>query len=300
MAQDNQFGLSLFNPTTHNPALVGTGEKHRVFVNYRDQWSTIPGSFVTTSLAYDYNSPKSVDFGIYYQNDRSGSSIFENSFQTQFGYEVKMNTVNLRFGVSGGILQRSYEYSSLVFGSQLDANAGYLDQSSGEDIADFSNTQLNVDAGILVYNAAFWFGIGGYHLNRPNLLDQIEVKYQMFTGYTWEYHDFYNSIQFSYAFQGQFDQIKLSYIGLYKSFLYGAGYAGAILKNTYGKANHQSVFFNIGYQLNKVVLSYLFDYDISRLKRVGGNSHEIGVLFNIKKKPKRKTDLHPSKYPFSL
>ena len=60
-AQDPQFSQFYAAPLFHNPAFTGAAHKGRLVANYRNQWPSIPGAFVTTAFSVDnyfksYNS----------------------------------------------------------------------------------------------------------------------------------------------------------------------------------------------------------------------------------------------------
>ena len=55
-AQDPEFTQFYAAPVYTNPAMAGTGSCNgggRVVLNYRNQWPSLPGTFITTSASYD-------------------------------------------------------------------------------------------------------------------------------------------------------------------------------------------------------------------------------------------------------
>ena len=55
-AQDPEFTQFYAAPVYTNPAMAGTGTCNgggRVALNYRNQWPSLPGTFITTSASYD-------------------------------------------------------------------------------------------------------------------------------------------------------------------------------------------------------------------------------------------------------
>ena len=70
-------------PTLLSPSFAGSAKNSRVILNYRDQWPSIPGTFVTFAAAYDQHFYKiKSGFGVLAVRDQAGSG---NLARTDFG-----------------------------------------------------------------------------------------------------------------------------------------------------------------------------------------------------------------------
>ena len=72
-AQDPQFTQFYANPLYLNPAFAGVARCPRFILNYRNQWPSIPGNYVTYSASYDQHiDALSGGVGILVTNDVAG------------------------------------------------------------------------------------------------------------------------------------------------------------------------------------------------------------------------------------
>ena len=79
-AQDFQFSQYHESPLYLNPAFTGLGKMHRVTLNSRVQWPSLPRAYVTNALAYDYNLDYlSSGFGLMLTRDVAGSGNLGNT-----------------------------------------------------------------------------------------------------------------------------------------------------------------------------------------------------------------------------
>ncbi|PLX04711.1 MAG: hypothetical protein C0594_08910, partial [Marinilabiliales bacterium] len=65
-AQDPQLTQFYAAPLYLGPSFAGSAAGSRVGVNFRDQWTSIPGSFITGIMSYDH----------YFHNLSSGLGVF--------------------------------------------------------------------------------------------------------------------------------------------------------------------------------------------------------------------------------
>ena len=71
-AQDPEFTQFYANPLYLNPAFAGTARCPRLVMNYRNQWPSLSGTFVTTSASYDQHVPTiQGGLGLIVLNDRA-------------------------------------------------------------------------------------------------------------------------------------------------------------------------------------------------------------------------------------
>jgi type IX secretion system PorP/SprF family membrane protein len=299
LAQDPEFSQYYAAPLTLNPAFTGTASDHRFIVNHRNQWPNITQGFVTYALSYDYNLERlNSGLGLMIMTDKAGTASLKSTvINFQYAYKVNLNNKwILSSGLNFGMGYRNIDFSKLVFGDQLEFD------SNGQVPSDdpvFSNLQsvsyFDFGGGILAYNRKFWLGFSAWHLNKPNrsLVDevaQIPVKTSLHGGVR---IPLYNGVfkkdriaavmpSFVYKQQGRFDQLDLGTYFLYEPVVLGLWYRGIpIQQNTLDNVSHDAVVVILGFQLNKLELSYSYDLTVSELGPISGGSHEIALKFNV-------------------
>lgn len=185
-AQDVHFTQYFKSPLTLNPAQTGLTEGDwRASANFRTQWYSITSSpYTTGTIAYDMpllrgKLPEgdALGVGVLGLYDKSGTGGLQNTtlslsvaYHKSFGMD-KQHTVSL--GVQGSLVQKSIDFSKLIFGDQYDpAMPDYLHPVSGENFAnnDIMYPDFNIGAlytGRINENATLYGGISMYHLTRP-------------------------------------------------------------------------------------------------------------------------------------
>ena len=223
--QDPQFSQFYANPLYLNPAMAGTAYCPRFIANYRNQWPSIPGSFVTYNASYDQYIPKiSGGIGVYFMNDVAGKgSLKTNRISLQYAYSLALTrTLSMNFGLEASYFQKSISWDKLSFGDQIDPRRGFVYTSN--DVQRGGNVN-NVDfsAGVMLYSEIFFVGFSAHHLNQPNeslILGEskLPIKYTVNGGANLNVGDPRrpNSVVISpnilYQRQGDFQQIN---VGLY-------------------------------------------------------------------------------------
>lgn len=191
-AQDAQFSQYYSSALYLNPALAG-GEPDITFSsNYRQQWSSIQGVAPYTtnqvSLIVPYHVAKIKDShkggaGFSFYNDRAGDGNLKTlgvNFTAAYNLVLSHNALHyITFGLQGGFIQKSIDYTNLKWGSQYDASTGYNPNNLADE-SNFVSTRLygDVNAGMMYYyNAArnyhytdmsAYVGVSAYHMNQPN------------------------------------------------------------------------------------------------------------------------------------
>ena len=168
MAQDAHFTQFYAAPTYLSPAFAGTGSQTRFALQYRDQWPSIPGAFVSSNLAVDhYLSELNSGVGMLVSYDRAGSGALRyTSIGAQYAYELRLkHKVYLRPALQFAYVNHAVDWSRLVFGDQL-ARGGNVDSYEGFTQRNTKYTDLG--GGLLYFTPKLWLGIGVHHLHRPN------------------------------------------------------------------------------------------------------------------------------------
>ena len=77
-AQDPQFTQFYANPLYLNPAFAGTARCPRICMNYRNQWPSLSGTYVTYSASYDQHiDALNGGLGIMVNQDDQGRGILK-------------------------------------------------------------------------------------------------------------------------------------------------------------------------------------------------------------------------------
>jgi len=100
--QDPQFSQFYSNPLYLAPSFAGAAGGSRICANVRDQWFSLPATFMTYSFSYDhYFSNFNSGFGLLGYKDAAGSGQLGTlSMGVQYSYNFKIfETVSLRSGI---------------------------------------------------------------------------------------------------------------------------------------------------------------------------------------------------------
>ena len=110
-AQDPEFTQFYANPLYLNPAFAGSARCPRLVMNYRNQWPSLSGTFVTTSASYDQHVETiQGGLGIIVLNDRAAESTLNTT--TVSGIYSYQQAINRKFSLKAG-LQATYFQKSL-------------------------------------------------------------------------------------------------------------------------------------------------------------------------------------------
>lgn len=312
--QDPQYSQFYANPMYLNPAFAGTSDQHRVVANFRDQWPSIPGSFVSYSLSYDVNMAEANSgLGFFVNRDQAGSgALSTTSFGGVYAYEIKIDNkfaIRPALGVGYGI--RQVDITKLRFGDQL---------LTGNDVSLQSNLindrvgYMDLSTGVVLYSNKFWFGYSMFHLNKPNnsLLGQTNIisplhsahiGYKLPIGRTVKREIVRSlTITANYKHQGTWDQVDLGMYYFVKPFVMGVWYRGIPILKGYkkGDKNSDAIVLLVGVHLENFKFAYSYDITISEIWANTGGAHELSVIYEYinphKKRRKRRVKLACPKF----
>lgn len=289
-AQDPQFTQFYANPLYLNPAFAGTAYCPRVNVNYRNQWPSIPGSFVTYSGSFDqYVRPLKGGVGGYVMSDVAGKgSLTTTRVEIMYSYSQALSrTVSVNFALSAAWFQKSISWDKLTFGDQIDPRRGFIYTSN--DVQRGGNVnKADFGAGMLLYSDVFYLGVAADHLTQPNesliLSDsRLPMKFtfnfgaSLNAGPPTRKDDFVISPNFLYMIQGDFQQINL---GLYAK-------KGPVVFGVWYRFNDAFILL-AGIELENLKIGYSYDLTTSDLSTATGGAHEVSVSYRFDCKPKRR------------
>jgi len=307
-AQDPQFSQFYSSSMYLNPAFTGNTTGNRLSTIYRNQWSAIPGAFVSYAVSYDHNFDHlNSGVGLMVVHDKVGSGgLRYNSIGGLYSYAVKLSeTVNARGGIKLASVFRNYDPSQLVFADQIireDAT------SSIEKNMDQGVSYLDINVGGLVYTANFWGGISLDHINEPNqsLIQEntrLPLKYSLHGGYKFLIEGDLRTIDntsvtitANYKAQLKWDQVDIGFYYKKSEVVVGFWYRGIPGLKTYkGNANNDALIFLIGLDLKQMNFGYSYDVTFSKISGDTGGSHEISLTYKWhRKKRKRRRRLFVS------
>ena len=303
-AQDPQFTQYYSSPIYLNPSFAGATRQHRVAMNYRNHWSSLPQAFVTYAVSYDYNIKNSASsVGVIAMNDRAGTAGLQStSIGGVYSYRIPLtNGLQAVPSVQVGYVMQNLDYSKLVFADQLqfgnpDAPSTDPALRSLENVSHF-----DFATGLLVYDKRFWGGFALHHLNQPNqsILDEesvLPMRFSVHAGYKIPINlgPFRNRMassinpSFQYRQQGRFNQLDVGMSYFYRMLMLGVWYRGLPLQRDMPRTiNHDALAFAYGVSVNGYSNGYSYDLTVSKLGPASsGGSHEVSLALQFSTKPK--------------
>ena len=299
LAQDPEFSQYYAAPLYLNPAFTGTTDDHRFIMNYRNQWPNIARGYQTFAVSYDYNLYQyNSGVGFLATVDKAGTAGMK-STQFNFLYSYKWNISHkwvISSGLNFGYAFRSLDWNRLIFGDQLQFGA---DGTAPTDDPAVNNVGMahyfDFNAGMLAYNKSFWFGFATSHLNQPNrsLVNEESyipmkttihggVRIPLYGGPFRRDRISVLSPSFVYKRQGKFDQLDVGAYFLYDPIVIGLWYRGIpVSKNAKGNISQDAVVVILGFNFEKMEVSYSYDFTVSELGPISGGTHEVALKYKL-------------------
>ena len=168
-AQDPMFSQFYANPLFLNPAMAGTNVCPRLAFNFRDQWPSMPGTFMTYAASYDEHFDKIYGgIGVQFWGDRAGEGGILNTYNASAMYSFKVKVskkFNMRFALQAAFQNKSLDWSKPTFGDMIDPRYGFV-YSTNENIANYINhiNTLDFSFGFLGYTPHVYFGFAAKHI----------------------------------------------------------------------------------------------------------------------------------------
>jgi type IX secretion system PorP/SprF family membrane protein len=216
----------------------------------------------------------------------------------------------LSSGLNFGLGFRSVDFNRLVFYDQLefDSNNSNIPSDDPSAFRLGNTTYFDFGAGGLIYSRKVWLGFTASHLNNPNrslIGEEAEIPMKM-SVHGGVRIPLYQGLlkrdkvaaimpSFVYKQQGKFDQLDIGTYFFYEPVVVGLWYRGIpIQQNARDNISQDAVVVVLGFQLEKLELSYSYDLTVSELGPIGGGAHEVALKYHIdvvkgnrKKKPEK-------------
>ncbi len=305
LAQHYQFSQFYAAQTYLNPAFTGATSCPRLSMNYRNQWSSIPGEFTTFQASFDKPLRKlNSGIGFTFFQDRAGINALKSTqFTGMYAYELKINKrLVARAGLNLGFTQRGMDYSNVLFGDQI----GRGSSTSVEPITLDKLLYFNSSTGYLMYGENWWAGVAFNNLTRPNQSltgedSRLPIESKMHAGYKYKIDDesdkskdqHFITAAFNYKKSARFNQIDIGAYYARSYLVFGLWYRGIpVFHKPYNwYRNNDAIVLVAGISGDRMQVGYSFDYTIGKLSLASsGGTHELSLtyLFCGKKKGKKK------------
>jgi|ERR1035437_1844042 type IX secretion system PorP/SprF family membrane protein len=287
-SQDFQFSQFYAAPLYLNPAFAGTDSSARFGFNYRDQWPSMPGTYIDYNLAYDqYVNALHGGFGVSVWKEDEGSGTYKTT-NISGGYSCQINVTNdftINAGIQGSYMQNSIDYSKITYGDMIN-NYGLVFTQNLQLQYKSSINYLDLSAGVLGYTNEFYGGVTLSHLNQPDI-SYTDVKFPMPMKITADLGAMIpidNSKKTLLSpnviciLQQSFQQYNLGLDMQHGLFTGGLWYR-------FSPTNGDAMVGMLGIKYKRLKVAYSYDITISGLANYSGGAHEIslGFLFNSKK-----------------
>lgn len=167
-AQDPMFSQFYANPLYLNPAMAGTNVCPRFAFNFRDQWPSMPGTFMTFAASYDEHFDKIYGgIGVQFWGDRAGEGGIINTYNASLMYSFKIQVskkFNMRLALQASYQNKSLNWDALTFPDMIDPRYGFV-YATNEVRPEFNSINtLDFSAGFLGYTPHVYFGFAAKHI----------------------------------------------------------------------------------------------------------------------------------------
>lgn len=295
--QDYTYSQFYANPLYLNPALAGAEYCPRIIVNYRNQWPSLPGAFVSYSASYDqYSEFLSGGLGVQVDYNSSGQgALYDFQLSGMYAYNFQISDrMEANLALQAGMGNRGLNASKLDFGN----NNPSLPPPNLEN---YKNNLMYPDfaTGFVVgYDEKYFLGAAVHHLASPDISlntedeNLLKRKYTLHAGANFgsESSGGYRrssgpslivSPNIMYQQQGQYRQLNLGTYFTLAPFVAGLWFRHAFV-------NPDAIIVSLGLVQKNLRLGYSFDYSISSLAIQSGGAHEISLSWTFACDQKRK------------
>jgi type IX secretion system PorP/SprF family membrane protein len=297
--QDIQFSQFYANTLYLNPAFAGSTHDLRGVLHQRLQWPKLEAKYITSMASLDtYIKKTKGGVGLIIMKDWQGANtISSTDIALQYAQEVNFSSrFSMRFGLQGAYVSRHINYAQLTFPDQY-TDGGFSSIPTSEDFGVNRKNFFDLSAGTVFYSDNLWLGISAHHINMPNQsfyneVSRLPVKIGIVGGYKIELDGgesnnpnktgrYSLTPTFYYKIQGKSDQLDFGIYGMRDDLMLGFWYRGLPIKRyERNLQNNESMVVLLGYRIKRLVISYSYDFTISKLNtaRTGG-SHELNLTY---------------------
>ena len=309
-AQDAHFSQFYANPLYLNPAFTGSKVCPRVVTNYRNQWPSIPGSYVTYNASFDMHfNALAGGLGVMVTSDRSGQGVLtEQTVSLIYSVRIRLSREwFLKAGIQGSFFQKHLDWSKLTFGDQIHSKWGFshitAEKGPSDGSGEYNIMDVDFSSGLLVYNKRFFGGVAVHHMVPVDVAFEGEsylpMKITAHAGYMIPLNggkrlkpgDPIISPNFVYMHQGPFHQYNYGAYFKKAPLIFGLWYRHFVANDGWAS---DAVILQAGFEYDKFKFGYSYDITISELASPSGGAHEFsfGLDFNCPVKKKRMHEIN--------
>jgi type IX secretion system PorP/SprF family membrane protein len=289
-AQDLRFTQFHASDTWVNPAFAGIKGQPRLEVNFRDQWPSIPQTYVSYRIAFDATlSEINSGVGLFITKDDEGQNVLKTmQMGVQYNYQLQLaKNLALNAGMQATYIQKSVDWNELQFYDQIDPIYGFTDASGNPNPTSQiqpANTKLTFTdfaASALLFSSKWYVGLSAAHLTQPEQSfysensSKLPMSVTLQTGLL-----FYND--------QKLDPIIINPLALftvqkdYKQLMAGSYFKlGNLLGGVFSKYNMQEVTDVsglIGLRKGWMTFAYSYDVPLGSFSGESGGAHEVSVV----------------------
>lgn len=298
-AQDPHFSQYYANPLYLNPAMAGTQICPRLIMNYRNQWPSLSGTYVTYNASYDQHvHALSGGLGVLVNVDRAGEGTLSTTMASGiYSYKLDIGrSFSIKAGMQATFLQKNLDWEKLTFPDQIDPKHGFVFNTNEKYPTDgLVKTFADFSAGIVGYGERYYVGFAVHHLTTPNegfiSYSELPMKFTVHAGGIISIEGDNSrkrtieetSISPNIMFQKQQDFEQLNY-GLYLNKFPFVG--GVWYRQNFD--NSDAVIILLGFQQQMFKFGYSYDLTVSKLTNASGGAHEFSLTIQFECAPKHK------------
>jgi type IX secretion system PorP/SprF family membrane protein len=295
-AQDPIFTQYFLVPETLNPGFSGFEDSSYLGIIHRTQWPSLDLR-VDTEYAFFNTWIENVGgIGVSILNQHENSTNYNHlQGNINFAYHVKLaNDWYFRPALEVGFGMKSFNFSGLVLGDQININSGTINSSS----VDIYALNANRNIGFVDFTTGFvfdkkntrndtdlWLGASIKHLNKPNISFvengnvPLDIFYSFHANYKFPYLD-NNDMQLSanYMQQGEFNRLDIGATIKLEKLMLGALAVTNPAKNSSNSHLLTSINAFIGLEFEQLRFGFSYDMNTSGIGRTDG-VYELSITY---------------------
>lgn len=291
-AQDPEFTQFYANQLYLNPAFAGTSGGVRFVSNYRNQWSSIPGNFVTYAASYDQHFDfLSGGIGMQIIQDVAGEGELSSTIGNFiYSYQLRISeNFAMKIGLQASVISKEIDFSKLRWYDQIDKRLGFV-RPTNETLPESGIFKIkpfqDFSSGILAYSKKFYAGVVVNHISEPEQSfynDAKSILPMKFTGHVGmlipldneRKHQSFFSPNLLWQKQDYFMSFNAGAYYINKFFIGGIWYRQSSVTG-------DAVMGLIGVKKDNLKFGYSYDFTISDVHFGSMGSHEISLIVEIK------------------